>query len=164
MAFFLFFSSVLARDVLEDIEKRIPSFRGVKFSGSDLMDFGQCVSYSQSHWSVLYGMDEQLLAALAMGAHGAVGSTYNYVARHVNKLISAFEKGDIVQARTIQFKMQELLGYAKKIGFDLGVNKQLMIEVSGLCLGPPRLPLMPCPHAHAVSIAQKYHSIFPELN
>lgn len=156
--------NVLARDVLEDIEKRIPSFRGVKFSGSDLMDFGQCVSYSQSHWSVLYGMDEQLLAALAMGAHGAVGSTYNYVARHVNKLISAFEKGDIVQARTIQFKMQELLGYAKKIGFDLGVNKQLMIEVSGLCLGPPRLPLMPCPHAHAVSIAQKYHSIFPELN
>ncbi|XP_044054467.1 N-acetylneuraminate lyase isoform X2 [Siniperca chuatsi] len=153
---------VLVRDVLEDIEKLIPSFRGVKFTGSDLMDFGQCVSYSQSHWSVLYGVDEQLLAALAMGAHGAVGSTYNYVGCRVSELISAFEKGDLVQARTIQFKMQELLGYAKKIGFDLGVNKQLMIEVSGLCLGPPRLPVMPCPHAHALSIVQKYHSIFPE--
>lgn len=45
-------------------------------------------------------------------------------------------------------------------GFDLGVNKQLMIEVSGLCLGPPRLPVMPCPHANSLSIAQKYHSIF----
>ncbi|XP_070765148.1 N-acetylneuraminate lyase [Enoplosus armatus] len=153
---------VLVRDVLEDIEKLIPSFGGVKFSGSDLMDFGLCVSYSRPHWSVVYGMDEQLLAALAMGAHGAVGSTYNYVGCHVNKLISAFEKGDLIQARTIQFKMQELLSYAKKTGFDLGVNKQLMIEVSGLCLGPPRLPVMPCPHAHALSIAQKYHSIFPE--
>lgn len=50
--------TVLVRDLLEDIEKVIPSFRGVKFSGSDLMDFGQCVSYSQPQWSFLYGMDE----------------------------------------------------------------------------------------------------------
>ncbi|XP_029285901.1 N-acetylneuraminate lyase isoform X2 [Cottoperca gobio] len=154
--------NVLVRDVLEGIEELIPSFSGVKFSGSDLMDFGQCVSYSQPHWSLFYGMDEQLLAALAMGANGAVGSTYNYVGCPVNELISAFEKGDLVQARTIQFKMQELLRYASKLGFDLGVNKQLMNEVSGLCLGPPRLPVMPCPHAHALSITQKYHSIFPE--
>ncbi|XP_070817083.1 N-acetylneuraminate lyase [Chaetodon trifascialis] len=154
--------NVLARDVVEDIEKFIPSFRGVKFSGTDLMDFGQCVSSSQPHWSILYGVDEQLLAALVLGAHGAVGSTYNYLGCHVNKLISAFEKGDLDQARTIQFKIQELLSYAIKHGFDLGVNKQLMIKVSGLCLGPPRLPVMPCPHSHAVSIAEKYHSLFPE--
>ncbi|KAK5612738.1 hypothetical protein CRENBAI_007879 [Crenichthys baileyi] len=102
----------------------------------------------------------QLLAALAMGANGAVGSTYNYIGRYVNQLISAFETGDLVRARTIQFKVQELLGYAIKLGFDIGVNKQLMAEVSGLFLGPPRLPLMPCSPAHAQLIAQKYHSIF----
>ncbi|XP_076578216.1 N-acetylneuraminate lyase [Chaetodon auriga] len=154
--------NVLARDVVEDIEKLIPSFRGVKFSGTDLMDFGQCVSSRQPHWSILYGVDEQLLAALALGANGAVGSTYNYLGCHVNKLVSAFENGNLAQARTIQFKIQELLSYAIKHGFDLGVNKQLMIEVSGLCLGPPRLPVMPCPHSHAVSIAEKYHSLFSE--
>uniref|UniRef100_A0A3Q3KT42 N-acetylneuraminate lyase n=1 Tax=Mastacembelus armatus TaxID=205130 RepID=A0A3Q3KT42_9TELE len=154
--------NVPVTSVLENIEELIPSFRGVKFTGIDLMDFGQCVSYSQPHWSVLYGVDEQLLAALAMGAHGAVGSTYNYMGCHVSKLMSAFENGDLIQARTIQFKMQELLSYAKKQGFDLGVNKQLMSEVSGLCLGPPRLPVVPCPTARALSIAQKYHSIFPE--
>lgn len=54
----MFFSSVLVRDMLEDIETLIPSFRGVKFSGSDLMDLGQCVSYSPPHWSLLYGVDE----------------------------------------------------------------------------------------------------------
>uniref|UniRef100_A0A3Q3VJY3 N-acetylneuraminate lyase n=1 Tax=Mola mola TaxID=94237 RepID=A0A3Q3VJY3_MOLML len=150
-----------SRDVLKDIEKLIPSFRGVKFSGSDLMDFGQCVSYSQPHWSLLYGVDEQMLAALALGAHGAVGSTYNYIGCHVNKLISAFNNGDLVQARKIQFRMQELLSYAMKLGFNLGVNKQLMIDVSGLNLGPPRLPVMPCPLDRAQAIAQKYLSIFP---
>ena len=52
------FVSVLGRDVLEGIEELIPSFSGIKFSASDLMDFGQCVSYSQPHWSCLYGVDE----------------------------------------------------------------------------------------------------------
>ncbi|XP_061634571.1 N-acetylneuraminate lyase isoform X5 [Phyllopteryx taeniolatus] len=64
-----------ASDLLEGIETLIPSFRGVKFSGTDLMDFGQCVSRILPHWSVLYGVDEQLLAALALGASGAVGSS-----------------------------------------------------------------------------------------
>ena len=46
------------------------------------------------------------------------------------------------------------------LGFDVGVNKQLMSEVSGLSLGPPRLPLLPRPHSPALAIAQKYHSLF----
>ncbi|KAF7664730.1 hypothetical protein LDENG_00167110 [Lucifuga dentata] len=148
-------------DVLEGIETLIPSFRGIKFTDGNLMDFGQCVSYSQPHWSILYGIDEQLLAALAMGAQGAVGSTFNYVGCHVNELVSAFEKGDLLQARTIQFKMQELLGFAKKLGFDVGVNKQLMSEMSGLSLGPPRLPLLPCSRDCALTIKEKYQSLFP---
>lgn len=150
------------RELLDGIEDFIPSFRGVKFSGSDLMDFGQCVSHCRPHWSFVYGVDEQLLAALVMGAHGAVGSTYNYVGSYVNKLINAFEKGDLVQARTIQFKLQEFISFATKIGFNLGVNKQLMNDVSGLSLGPPRLPLMPCPQDNALCILKKYHSLFPD--
>uniref|UniRef100_A0A3B3Z9C9 N-acetylneuraminate lyase n=1 Tax=Periophthalmus magnuspinnatus TaxID=409849 RepID=A0A3B3Z9C9_9GOBI len=66
--------NVPVRDVLNDIEELVPSFRGIKFSGCDLMDFGQCVSKSRPHWAVVYGVDEQLLAGLAMGANGAVGS------------------------------------------------------------------------------------------
>jgi len=40
-------------------------------------------------------------------------------------------------------------------GFDVGVNKQVMSEVSGLVLGPPRLPVLPCPISKAQAIAQK---------
>ncbi|XP_061833932.1 N-acetylneuraminate lyase isoform X1 [Nerophis lumbriciformis] len=153
--------NVPARDLLEGIETLIPSFRGVKFSGSDLMDLGQCVSHIQPHCSVMYGVDEQLLAALVLGAHGAVGSTYNYLGSHMNKLLSEFEKGNLANARSIQFKMQELISYAVKLGFNLSVNKQLMTEVSGVHLGPPRLPLTPCPQQDALSIKQKYQNLFP---
>ena len=49
---------MLASDVVEGIEEIIPSFRGLKFSGSDLLDFGQCVSCNPGHWTHLYGVDE----------------------------------------------------------------------------------------------------------
>ncbi|TTJ69857.1 N-acetylneuraminate lyase [Bagarius yarrelli] len=52
-------NAVTVREVLEGIEKKIPSFRGLKFSGVDLTDLGQCVSYCRARgWSVLYGVDE----------------------------------------------------------------------------------------------------------
>lgn len=150
------------RDLLNGIEELIPSFSGIKFTGSDLMDFGQCVCNSRPHWAVTYGVDEQLLAGLAMGANGVVGSTYNYVGSHINKLITAFENGDQMKARTIQYKLQELISFAIKNGFDLAMNKQLTSDVSGLSLGPPRLPLIPCPQDRAEPVLQKYHSLFKE--
>ncbi|KAI9547656.1 hypothetical protein NQZ68_014922 [Dissostichus eleginoides] len=152
--------NVLVRDLLDGIDEQIPSFRGVKFSSIDLMDFGLCFRLMKPNWSLLYGVDEQMLSGLVLGADGAVGSTYNYVGCQFNKLLSAFEKGELVKARTIQFKLQDFLGSAMKLGFDVGVNKQLMVEVSGLSLGPPRLPLMPCHPDVAASIKQKYESIF----
>lgn len=154
--------TVPARDLLEGIQELIPSFRGVKFSGTDLMDFGQCISSSPPHWSFLYGVDEQLLAGLVMGADGAVGSTYNYAGCHFNQLMSALKDGHIDQARKIQFKMQQVLSYAMKLGFDVGVNKQLMNELSGLNLGAPRLPVTTCPPDAAGLIVKKYHQIFTD--
>nr|XP_040041309.1 N-acetylneuraminate lyase [Gasterosteus aculeatus aculeatus] len=154
--------TVPARDLLEGIQELIPSFRGVKFSGTDLMDFGQCISSSPPHWSFLYGVDEQLLAGLVMGADGAVGSTYNYAGCHFNQLMSALKDGHVDQARKIQFKMQQVLSYAMKLGFDVGVNKQLMNELSGLNLGAPRLPVTPCPPDAAGLIVKKYHQIFTD--
>lgn len=44
----------------------------------------------------------------------------------------------------------------------MGVNKQLMTDVSGLRLGPPRLPVTPCPPSVAKSVLQKYQSVFLE--
>ncbi|XP_048833003.1 N-acetylneuraminate lyase [Brienomyrus brachyistius] len=154
--------SLRARDVLEGIDALIPTFRGLKFSGSDLMDFGQCVSYAKPHWSLLYGVDEQLLAALSMGANGAVGSTFNYFGSLANSLLMAYGKGDVCQARTLQLQMQEFLCPAVKQGFDVAMNKQLMSTLSGLALGPPRLPLLPCPAQLTLSVAERIQQVSRE--
>uniref|UniRef100_A0A673GTE4 N-acetylneuraminate lyase n=1 Tax=Sinocyclocheilus rhinocerous TaxID=307959 RepID=A0A673GTE4_9TELE len=145
-----------AADVLNGIEQMIPSFQGVKYTGTDLRDLGQCVCYSQSHnWSVMFGVDEQLLGALVLGVHGAVGSTYNYLGHIVNQMLAAFDNGNHMQTRALQFEFMEVITFAKNLGFDVSVNKQVMSEVSGLAMGPPRLPLLPCPVSKAQAIAQK---------
>lgn len=61
-------SPVPVMEVVEGIEQLIPSFRGVKFSGMDLMDLGQCVMHSQPQWSILYGVDEVSLTCTIAGA------------------------------------------------------------------------------------------------
>ncbi|KAA0714168.1 N-acetylneuraminate lyase [Triplophysa tibetana] len=119
-------------DVLNGIEKMIPSFKGVKYSGTDLRDLGQCVCYSQSH-----------------------NCTYNYLGCKMKEMLSAFDEGNMTQARDLQFKCMDAITFAKNLGFDVAVNKQVMSELSGLALGPPRLPMLPCPISKAQTIAQK---------
>uniref|UniRef100_A0A8B9KGI1 N-acetylneuraminate lyase n=1 Tax=Astyanax mexicanus TaxID=7994 RepID=A0A8B9KGI1_ASTMX len=102
---------VEAREILEGIENQIPSFRGLKFSGTDLRDLGQCVCYCRPHgWSLLYGVDEHLLGAVVLGVNGAVGSTYNYLGNIMNSMLTAFEKGDIAQARNLQVCLTKAMG------------------------------------------------------
>ncbi|KAG7332763.1 hypothetical protein KOW79_004597 [Hemibagrus wyckioides] len=144
------------REVLEGIEKKVPSFRGLKFSGVDLRDLSQCVSYCRPRgWSVLYGVDEQLLGALPLGVNGAVGSTYNYAGFFMNQMLSAFEKGDLNLAQSLQFKLQDVLTFANSLGFDLAMNKQVMSLCSGLPMGPPRLPLLPWPSDSVQDVVKK---------
>lgn len=63
---------------------RLSTFRGIKYSDADLHVFANCVAFAGGAYNCLYGKDEQLLGALAMGAVGAVGSTYNYQGREVS--------------------------------------------------------------------------------
>ncbi|XP_062854891.1 N-acetylneuraminate lyase [Trichomycterus rosablanca] len=152
-----------AREVLEGIEKQVPSFKGLKFSGVDLRDLGQCVSYCCPRgWSVFYGVDEQLLGARVLGVNGAVGSTYNYMGDVMNRMLSAFDRGDFTLAQSIQFKMQDVVTFARSIGFDLALNKQLMTEMSGLSMGPPRLPLLPCRPADAQKVVEKFQQVLEQ--
>jgi N-acetylneuraminate lyase len=93
-------------------------------------------------WSIA---PQQLLGALAMGATGAVGSTYNYMGATYERLIRAFERGDWSAALVEQRRSQQgvdLLYDAAKYGDAVNVGKALL-ELKGVPVGPPRLPKLP---------------------
>jgi N-acetylneuraminate lyase len=133
-------------EFLAQAQERIPSLAGVKFTHEDLLDFGLCRQVGGGRYDILYGRDETLLCGLALGATGAVGSTYNYAARIYLEVMAAFERGDLVAARTAQFRAQRFIGTLIKYGGGVVGGKALMV-LCGLDCGPVRSPLAGVPPA-----------------
>ncbi|NXA11938.1 NPL lyase, partial [Sapayoa aenigma] len=147
-------------ELLDGIKERIPTFQGVKFSDTDLLDLAQCVHKDETQQlEFLYGVDEQLLGALAVGADGAVGSTYNYLGRQTNLMLQAFAKPDLALAQKYQFLTGEFLSFVIKLGFGVAQTKAVMTLVSGIPMGPPRLPLVGASEEFIVKAKAKLDSI-----
>ncbi|XP_069794297.1 N-acetylneuraminate lyase isoform X2 [Narcine bancroftii] len=89
-------------ELLDGIEKKIPTFQGLKFTSSDLLDFGQCINKYKDKFDLLYGKDELLLPALTLGATGAVGSTYNYIGNLYKRMLTDVERRDYNLAKEQQ--------------------------------------------------------------
>jgi len=117
---------------------RIPTLAGLKFTNPDLMAFQRCLNTEGGRFDVAWGLDEYLLAALALGAVGAVGSTYNFAAPLYRRLIAAFERGDLTAARAEQYRSVELIGLLAGLGF-IPAAKAVM-GLLGVDVGPARLP------------------------
>lgn len=128
-------------DFLRAARERIPNFAGLKFTHDDLMDYGRALDVAAGELDVLYGCDEMLLSALALGAVGAVGSTYNFAAPVYHRIINAFKAGDLATAREEQVKVQHWVAVIEKYG-GLPAGKAVM-RMIGIDCGPPRLPLRP---------------------
>src|SRR4029079_6798175 len=96
---------------------RVPSLAGVKFTNPDLMAFQQCLRVRDGRFEILWGTDEYLLAAVAVGGAGAVGSTYNFAAPVYTRLISDFSKGDLAAARAEQYRSVQLVSLLASFGF-----------------------------------------------
>ena len=125
-------------DFLAQAQERIPTLAGLKFTNPDLMAFQQCRRVKGGVFDVPWGCDEYLLAALALGATSAVGSTYNFAAPIYHRLWRAFDAGDLATARDEQFRSVQLVAALAPRGF-MGAAKAVM-QMLGVDVGPARLP------------------------
>ncbi len=80
----------------------IPNFAGLKWSDPDLFGLQQAVEEFGDRATVLSGKDEVLVAALALGAGGAIGSSYNFLAPWFVEMWESFQRGDLASARDRQ--------------------------------------------------------------
>jgi len=117
----------------------IPNFTGLKYTAGDLMVYQHCLRAAGGTLDVAWGRDEWLLAALALGARGAVGSTYNFAARLYDRLMRAFAAGDWETAREEQYRSVRMVELLARYGF-LPASKVVM-KMAGVDVGPPRPPL-----------------------
>jgi N-acetylneuraminate lyase len=125
-------------DFLKQAASRIPTLVGLKFTNPDLMAYLQCLQLDGDRWDIAWGIDEWLLGALATGARGAVGSSYNFAAPIYHAVIAAFERGDLTAARNAQNRSARLITLLGHHGY-MGAAKATMAML-GVDVGPPRLP------------------------
>lgn len=126
-------------DLLKAVDGRIPNFAGIKYTHEDLMDYLTCLNYGNGKFNILWGRDETFLSALAIGAKGAVGSTYNYAAPLYHQLMDAFHASDLEQAASIQQKAIDMIELLGKYG-GIATGKAFM-KFIGLNCGEFRLPV-----------------------
>jgi N-acetylneuraminate lyase len=130
----------LMGDFLRKASKQIPNFAGIKYTHYDIMDYMDCCNYENGKYDILYGRDETLLSGLAVGAKGAIGSTYNYMPKIYLEIIDAFNRGDMDEARRFQLISVDIVKILVRSGNPIGVGKAIM-KLCGIDLG---LPLPPC--------------------
>jgi len=126
-------------EFLREGGRRLPNLAGIKYTHSALEEYQTCLQIENQRFQILFGRDEMLLAALAVGAKGAIGSTYNLAGPLYRKVIEAFERGDLEEARKCHTLAVEMIRICFRYR-GLPAFKAAM-KLLGLDCGPNRLPL-----------------------
>ncbi len=126
-------------DLLQEIDEQIPTFKGIKYTHEDFMDFLSCINFKDRKYDMLWGRDENMLSSLILGSKGAVGSTYNYAAPLYLELMDAYENSQFENANALQQKSIDMIRLLGKYG-GIATGKAYM-KLIGLDCGTFRLPI-----------------------
>ncbi len=126
-------------DLLKNVEGKISNFAGIKYTHEDFMDFLSCLHFKDQKYDMLWGRDENMLPALAVGSKGFVGSTFNYAAPLYQDLIDAFNESDFKSAGDLQQQANDMIALLGKYG-GIATGKAYM-KMVGMDCGGFRLPV-----------------------
>lgn len=118
--------------------ERIPNLAGLKYTDTKLFEFQECLELENERFDVVWGCDEMLLGALATGARGAIGSTYNIATPLYQRVIDAFGIGDMVEARREQARAVKMINTLSQYPFHPAMKA--VLEMQGFNMGDCRLP------------------------
>jgi N-acetylneuraminate lyase len=124
---------------LGKMAEALPNFAGIKYTNEDFMDFLTCLNFGNRKFNILWGRDECMLSALTLGTRGFVGSTYNYAAPLYLKIMEAFSRNDLENARELQQKSINMISLLGKYG-GIATGKAFMRYI-GIDCGEFRSPV-----------------------
>lgn len=132
---------------LEAAGEKIPNLAGIKWNHPDLYEYQNCLRACGGRYDIVWGVDEFLAGAIALGARAAIGSTYNYAAPLYRKIWKDVEAGRLREARAGMAKVCQIVDILVQYG-GVAAGKAMM-SIHGIEAGDPRPPL------RALSAAEK---------
>lgn len=112
-------------------------FIGIKYTSNDFFTMEQCKSNFPD--KIVYnGFDEMFMAGLSMGADGAIGSTYNFMADKFVKIHELFKNKQVEEAQQIQKEANRIITILCKVGV-MQAEKEVLNQLGfdfGICRHP----------------------------
>ena len=87
---------------------------------------------------VMNGFDETMVAGLALGADGSIGSTFNFMYPHYKKVYDLFLKHQIEEARSAQIKANNIMAALCDVGLIPAIK--YVLTTMGIPAGVARRP------------------------
>ncbi len=87
---------------------------------------------------MMNGFDETMVAGLALGADGSIGSTFNFMYPHYRKIYDAFQSRHIEKALDLQIKANNIMNALSDVGLISAIK--YVLTTVGIDAGVPRRP------------------------
>lgn len=121
--------------------RKHPQIIGIKFTSNDFYAMEQ-IKTKDPEIIVYNGYDQMALAGLSMGADGAIGSTYNTLAKHFIRIQDLVLQNNMAEAREVQRKANKLISMSIGTGKHLSCIKYIL-GLKGIPYGACRKPFLP---------------------
>ena len=135
----------------------IPNLAGIKFTSTEVHEFQACLEHDNRRFEVMWGCDEMLLSALAVGCKAAIGSTYNIASPLYWRLIQAFDRGDLATACQLQSQAVEMIKMIYAYPFHSAMKT--ILNRLGFELGGCRLPQPPLSEQQNMELKRRVDSM-----
>jgi 4-hydroxy-2-oxoglutarate aldolase len=138
-----------------------PNIVGIKESSGHVMRVAEIVSACPADFQILTGSAGTVLAALTVGAKGAILALGSALPEMCVALFELYRNGEIDKARVLQ---NTLLKASKVIQSEHAIaGIKFAMDQRGYHGGVPRSPLVPLPDAHKQRVLDMLHSLEPAL-
>ena len=140
-----------AGDLLTD-----PRILGIKHTNFNLYTLNR-FKQSCPDKLIFNGFDECLLGGLAMGADGAIGTTYNAFGPLAMRIRDLYVENRMEEALAAQNRLNDFVDAIVKVGAVIGTKEALRLQ--GIDMGPCREPNAPITEAGRRLIAEAMEAV-----
>ncbi|MDR3050447.1 MAG: 4-hydroxy-tetrahydrodipicolinate synthase [Oscillospiraceae bacterium] len=118
-----------------------PRVAAVKEASGNIEQITEIFRLCHDRLAIYSGNDDHIVPFLGLGGEGVISVLANVCPKDTQDLVTAFHRGDLAQARALQFKLNPLVQALFAEVNPIPVKTAL--GLMGIAAGPLRLPLVP---------------------
>ncbi|XP_072378537.1 N-acetylneuraminate lyase-like [Diabrotica undecimpunctata] len=127
---------------IKEALKKIPTFRGIKYTSTDLEGGIAALRASEGKSAVFLGADTLLASAFGMGFDSAIATSLNMMPQHAVKIVKAVKENNITEAKRLQNVLTDAVNIVIKDGAWVPTMKVAMNLLTPINVGQSRPPLV----------------------